>query len=620
MRFFVALLFVFFYSTSHAFTFGSASPSLIKPQFLEPDQAFQLSMSPPSEGELVAHWQISAGYYLYQEQFSLSQDSTQPNPANKKNPLSFTEFPQGKLIQDPYFGSVIVYRDQLSLSIKYDAHHQPGTQIKAVLRYQGCADQGLCYAPIEHAFQFTVPEDDVNPKKESPKHIPTALSDSSTIQTAGALPSQMASIHQLLNSSLSWTTLATLFGLGLLLSLTPCVLPMIPIVSAIVVGTQHSRMGGFYYSMVYVLGMALTYAGIGGLVGFFGVQLNLQASLQNPTALLLSAVIFVVLAMAMFGVYDLRLPHSWQQKLQISSTGNATSKTTISVFLAGIASTLIVSPCISAPLAGALLFISSQDSALQGAVILFVMALGMSVPLLLVGLFGPRILPKNGEWLHDIKVVMGFALLAMSIWLLTRWLPASSHLFMWGGLALSISGYFIHRALKEHSHPVRWFLALLFMTLGMMTFMGGALGETNPLQPLKRLQPSSSEVGFTHNRQPIYHATVTSLKELEAIIVNQDSRPIVLDFYADWCVSCKAVNRMLASSELSPQLSQARLIKIDVTQNSLKNKAIMREFNIVGPPSLVFMNSQGQEYTQLTIMGTPTTSSISARLDVILTL
>ncbi|RNF52027.1 protein-disulfide reductase DsbD [Marinomonas hwangdonensis] len=628
MRFFALLFFLFFHSASPAFTFGSVTPSLTKPTFLDVEQAFQLLVTPNDDGTLVAHWKIHQGYYLYRDQFKLEQFTYTPSVdlshltgTDQVNGLSFASFALGEIIQDPYFGTVTVYRDELSLSIQHDPRLPPGTQINAVLTYQGCADKGLCYAPVNHPIQYTVPNPPLNQDVNASQlgEVPSEKNESAS-QQPQISPSQTESVNQLLNQSFSWTTLATLFGIGLLLSFTPCVLPMIPIVSAIVVGTQNSRMGAFYYSLVYVLGMALTYAAIGGLVGLFGVQLNLQASLQNPIIILLSAGIFVALAIAMFGVYELKLPGSWQQKLQVaSSTKHPSSKTSISVFIAGVLSTLIVSPCVSAPLAGALLFISSQNSALQGALILFVMAMGMSVPLLLVGLFGPKILPKNGEWLHDIKVMMGFALLAMSIWLITRWLPFSSHLLLWGGLALSISGYFIHRGIKEHSHPIRWFMALVFMTLGIIEFLGGAMGEVDPLQPLRKLNMSSQEsknLG-TMNSQPIFHATITSLDELNALIHRQDPRPIVLDLYADWCISCISVNRMLASPDIALQLNQTRLIKVDVTQNSAKNKALMRQFNLIGPPSLVFLNAQGDEYPGMTLMGTPTQSLISARLDAI---
>jgi thiol:disulfide interchange protein DsbD len=601
----LALLFLLlFHSFCQAFTFGPTS-SLSKPDFLPVDQAFQLSVSAPKDGKFIATWQIHDGYYLYQEQFSLSGEH-----ANK---LHFSPFPAGEAKQDPYYGDVIVYRDQLSLPIYYDIKLAPGTQINAMLTYQGCADKGLCYAPQSTPIQFTVPtlspEITENNVQNTPQRPLYSEAQNKPIEL-----SEAQAVSQLISSNALWTTLAIVFGLGLLLSLTPCVLPMIPIVSAIVVGTRHSRLGGFYYSAVYVFAMALTYAMIGGLVGIFGTQLNLQAQLQNPVLLAISAILFVFLAMAMFGVYELRLPSAWQQRFQLSNKESGSEwQSSLSVFAAGVLSTLIVSPCVSAPLAGILLFISSQGDAWYGAMMLFVMALGMGVPLLLVGAFGPKILPKSGEWLQDIKVLMGFGLFAMAIWLLTRWVPANSHLYLWGALALAASGYFVHRSCHTGSHPVRWFFALVLFVMGSMQFFGGATGNTTPLTPLKNFSSSST----TLKQDVVFDATITNLDELNDIIANQDTRPIVLDLYADWCVSCKVLEAMFVAPDVSPLLNQVQLIRVDVTKNSAQNQALMQKFQLFGPPSLVFLDQDGNERKTLTLMGEPTKSTLINRLEAI---
>ncbi|WP_421850708.1 protein-disulfide reductase DsbD [Marinomonas sp.] len=601
MRLLVLLLLLTFQSVSHAFTFAPTS-RLSEPEFLPVEQAFQLSVSAPKDGKLMATWQIHDGYYLYQERFALSGEH-----ADK---LHFSPFPAGESKQDPYYGEVIVYRDQLTLPIYYDIKLAAGTEVKAVLTYQGCADKGLCYAPQQMPIQFTIPP--LLTAAEKP--LTESQARAKTPQTANTniVPSEAQSVSQLLNSNNLWATIIAVFGLGLLLSLTPCVLPMVPIVSAIVVGTRHSRLGAFYYSLVYVMAIALTYAAIGGLVSIFGTQLNLQAQLQSPLLLIGSAIIFVLLALAMFGVYEIRLPSSWQQRLQVptKSTGSAW-KSTVSIFIAGILSTLIVSPCVSAPLAGVLLYISTQGDGWYGAMMLFVMALGMGAPLLLVGLFGPKVLPKSGEWLHDIKVLMGFALLAMAIWLMTRWLPMSSHLYLWSILALAISSYFIHRAYQIASHPLRWFFALAFFLIGCMEFIGGAAGSSSPLQPLKNLSSPSA----TLKEKVVFDATITNLNELDTIIANQDNRPIMLDLYADWCISCKTLEDMFASSDVLPLLDKVQLIRVDVTENSVKNQTLMQKFNLFGPPSLVFLDNQGEERKMLTLMGEPSKPTLIDRLN-----
>jgi len=604
MRLFALLFLLTLHGASQAFTFEPTT-KLSQPEFLLAEQAFQLSTSPPKDGKFFATWHISDGYYLYQEQFGLSGEQA--------DNLHFSAFPAGETKQDPYYDEVTVYRHKLTLPIYYDIKLAPGTQINATLSYQGCADKGLCYAPQKMPIQFTVPA----LSSTVPKSLFVPLSNNAPTLSIDkpVLPSEAQSVSQLLQSSNPWVTLSVLFGLGLLLSFTPCVLPMVPIVSAIVIGSRHSKLGAFYYSLVYVLAMALTYAAIGGLVGIFGTQLNLQAQLQNPILLIISAVIFVALALAMFGVYELKLPTSWQQRLQVTSKSHDSSwKSTTSIFLAGVLSTLIVSPCVSAPLAGTLLYISSQGDIWYGALMLFIMGLGMGVPLLLVGLFGPKILPKSGEWLDDIKTLMGFALLAMSIWLMTRWLPISSHLYLWSILTLAISAYFIHRAYHVASHPIRWFFALIFFLIGSMEFIGGAISSSNPLQPLKRLSFASTDTVQEIN---IFDATITSLEELDAIIANQDSRPIVLDLYADWCISCKVLEDMFVSPEVLPRLKKVQLIRVDVTENSINSQALMKQFNLFGPPSLVFLDAQGKERTELTLMGEPTKSSLIDRLEFI---
>jgi len=267
---------------------------------------------------------------------------------------------------------------------------------------------------------------------------------------------------------------------------------------------------------------------------------------------------------------------------------------------------------VTAPLAGTLLYISSQGDALYGAFILFIMALGMGVPLLLVGLFGPNMLPKGGHWLEDIKVLLGFGLLAVAIWLLNRWLPVSSHLFLWGILALAMSGYFVHRAITVASHPVRWFLALLLCLLGSVQMVGGFSGGYSPLKPLQGLLLPSST---TNQTSPLFDEQISSLDELEQLLVHDDPRPLVLDLYADWCVSCKTVEAMLASNEAQELLKEVRLVRVDVTQNSPANQALMKQFNLYGPPSLVFLDATGSPLSELALVGEPSKAELISRLN-----
>ncbi|WP_394178680.1 protein-disulfide reductase DsbD [Marinomonas posidonica] len=609
MRLIVALFAVLFHFSAYAFTFAPTT-SLEQPQFLPVEQAFQLSVSAPVEGQFSAQWDIADGYYLYQQRFSIS--------GPQANHLYFAPFPTGQDHEDEYYGKVIIYRQQVRLPIYYDIQLPAGTPIQATLNYQGCADQGLCYPPQTVPIQFTVPERLSTAEADT---RPSAIAnDANKVNAASTLEPSVAQaiLTDLQNNGLLQSVLL-MFGLGLLLSLTPCVLPMVPIVSAIVIGTQSatanhpSRFKGFYLSLIYVLGMAFAYAAIGGLVGLLGLQFNLQAQLQSPVFVIISAVLFILLALAMFGVFQLQMPSSWQNKLTAFDLQSSSLwRASLGVFIAGILATLIVSPCVTAPLAGTLLYISSQGDALYGAFILFVMALGMGVPLLLVGLFGPNMLPKGGHWLEDIKVLLGFGLLAVAIWLLNRWLPMSSHLFLWGILALAMSGYFVHRAITIASHSVRWFLAMLLCLLGSVQIVGGFSGATSPLQPLQSIHLSSSAA---NNTAPLFDEQISRLDELEQLLVHDDPRPLVLDLYADWCVSCKTVEAMLASAEAQALLQKVRLVRVDVTKNSAANQALMKQFNLYGPPSLVFLDASGRPLSELALVGEPSKAELISRLN-----
>lgn len=600
MRLFAIFFLFILCSPTQAFTFGTTFRES-EPEFLKVDQAFQLSISAPEAGLIKAKWVIADGYYLYQHRFALS------GPQADK--LHFAPFPKGDKKTDDYFGETTIYRQTLTLPIYYDITLPEGTEVKATLTYQGCADRGLCYPPQKVPVSFTIPHLAKSALNDQTKEQNTGISKQDTPI------SQASYIEQLIQSQSLWSTALALFGFGLLLSLTPCVLPMLPIVSAIVVGTQKSKSRAFYYSAVYVFAMAITYASIGALAGLFGTQLNLQASLQSPILLMASSLVFVALALAMFGLYELRLPASWQTRLQVtSSNSHSILKTTLTTALAGILATLIISPCVSAPVAGVILYITSQGNTAYGAFMLFIMALGMGVPLLLMGLFGPRILPKSGAWMEDIKVLMGFGLLAVAIWLTSRWLNQGEDLFLWAGLGLGVGGYFLHRIKNTASHPIRWFFFLLFTCMGILEMIGAMSGGRNPLTPLRYAVTSTQK--DTHT--PLYSASITSLDDLQTIIASNRDKPIVLDLYADWCISCKALEKMFYSPDIHPLISQVNLIRVDVTKNSLENQQFMEHFSLFGPPSLVFLSAQGEEKTPLTLVGEPSKDMLIDRLTRIL--
>lgn len=591
MRSLVALLTLTISTLS--FAFGLSSPFQSEPEFLPVEQAFNASVSQDENGQVWVSWDIEEGYYLYQHQLSISSDQTA---------LEFVNLPEGELKQDPYFGDVKVYHDHLRVPVT--AGSLKTTQvIDFTLQYQGCAEKGLCYPPqrLPMSTQFT-PQNELT---IAPQTTP-AVSASSAQNVSNAIA-----------QSNLMDALLLMFGLGLLLSLTPCVLPMVPIVSAIVVGSKAKGWSGFYLSAVYVLGMALTYAIIGALAAWFGAQLNLQAALQNPIILGLSAALFGVLALAMFGVFELRLPSRWQAKLDSSAhTSQSARSRTLGVFFAGIVATLVVSPCVSAPLAGVVLYISTSSDPAYGAATLFVMGLGMGVPLLLVGALGSKALPKNGPWLEDIKTVMGFGLLALSLWLAARWLTGAYELLLWGAWLIALGGYFLHRCVNGLSHPIRWFVAAMALILGAIELIGGVAGGQQPLSPLSPFTGTHS-TSVTQKTVP-YYATITSLEALNSVL-EQTQKPVVLDLYADWCISCKVTEEeVFKHPEILPLLGDVAFVQVDVTDNSPQNQALLDHFGLFGPPAMLFFDDQHQLIETYSLVGEPTHNEVLERLQAVL--
>ncbi|MBM6549661.1 protein-disulfide reductase DsbD [Marinomonas ostreistagni] len=578
--------------------FGLSSPFSSEPEFLPVEQAFQSSVSQDDNGQVWVSWDIADGYYLYRHQLKVSAVDTD---------IEFAHIPPGKTKHDQYFGDVEVYYDSLRLPVQIPAQELPKV-VDFTLQYQGCAEQGLCYPPqsVPMSTEFsTLAQDSTSQSSAGQASTPT-------VNISGA-----QNVSGILAQASVWQALLAMFGLGLLLSFTPCVLPMVPIVSAIVVGSKSKGWGGFYLSALYVLGMALTYAVIGALAGWFGAQLNLQAALQNPIILGVSSALFVLLALAMFGVFELRLPAKLQTKLdQTASQSQNTKSRVLGVFLAGIFATLVVSPCVSAPLAGVVLYISTSSDPMFGAASLFVMGLGMGIPLLLVGALGSKVLPKNGPWLEDMKKLMGFGLLALAIWLAIRWISGPYTLYLWGAWLIALGAYFLHRAVTGLSHPVRWFIAVVTLVVGSTQFVGGLAGNYNPLKPLQGLGSNNS--ASEHSEQVPYYATITSSQELDSILA-QSNRPVVVDLYADWCISCKVTEEeVFKAPDVLPLLEQVTFVQVDVTNNDEANQAFLNQYQLFGPPAMLFFDAQAEQIHDYNLVGEPTKQEVLERLQAVL--
>lgn len=481
----------------------------------------------------------------------------------------------------------------------------PAGPIQVELSWQGCAEAGLCYPPRTETFQLQWPGNTAI-TLETEQIINPVISPSAATKDAGALATLLES------SGLMWIV-GTFFVLGLGLTFTPCVLPMLPILAGAIAGQGQkiSTGKGLGLSVAYVLGMATTYTAAGVLVGYFGASMNLQTAMQNPIALSVFALIFVLLSLAMFGFYELQLPAFLSDKL--NNLGNKpNSKASSSGFgrytglaLLGLISALVVSPCVSAPLAGALIYISTTGDALLGGAALFALSLGMGVPLLLVGAGGGRLLPRAGVWMLAVKNFFGVLLLALAISLLARFLPASISLTLWGLLALVYAVHLGSGEIKTGWQKTRRGLAAALAIYAVALLVGALAGQDDPLQPLAGLMGKSSLVTVAGEQQTLFTKT-DSVKQLkqQLLLAKNQSLPVVLDFYADWCASCKVMEKQVFN-QINPQnfVNQLVFLQLDLTKNTPEQSALLEEYQLFGPPALLYFDQNGTEIPSLRTLG-----------------
>lgn len=560
-------------------------------RFLPVHEAFQFSSSSDS-GVLKLHWKVSDGYYLYQHRIQVTP--TEPDVVLGEPRFSIASSPK----DDPYFGAVQVFYEDLTMEVPVlDTGGR--TEIEFKVSYQGCAEAGLCYPPETQPVLYLA---DATP----PAGL-TGLQDNN----AGAPPQRDASVNVSSAQSLAdyisqaglWQILGLFFVLGLGLAFTPCVFPMIPILSSIIAGQKQASTGSsFRLSLAYVLGVATLYALLGIVVGYFGAGMNLQAYLQEPWLLATFAAVFVVLALSMFGFYEIQLPAFLRDRLA-DAQQKQTGGTLGGVYAMGFLSALVVSPCVSAPLAGALVYIASTGDAALGGLILFIMSLGMGAPLLLIGTGAGRILPRAGAWMVAIKAVFGVLLLAVAIWLLERFLAGPLTLTLWAAL-VGISAIYLGAFEPAPKLWQRFWkgLGLLLFVYAILLLIGAASGGADPLKPLDRLSlnnggPAAQQLEFT---------TVYNLEQLEQQVqlARQSGRAVMVDVYADWCISCKIMARdTFPHPEARKHLEAMHLVKVDVTANDGGNQAFLSHFGLFGPPGILFYNQAGQELAEWRIYG-----------------
>lgn len=585
-----------------ASSLGQASPSRFtswfsnsnKTEFLRPEHAFKASAWVKGS-QVFVNWDIEPGYYLYQDKTRLELE---PNTGLV---LAAPDFPPALTQEDEYFGVTQVYYQQLYLSANLSSTVTTEALPKKIaldLHYQGCADAGLCYPPQKQTLEINLAQLDI-----SAPPLTSSLTSTSSLTTAAPPTTTGTQLTQLLGSGQLWLTLGLFFLAGLGLTFTPCVLPMLPILSTIIIGkgTQPAvaqpKMRGLLLSSAYVAGMALTYALIGAAMGFFGASLNLTAAMQSPWLLVPVALLFLALALSLFGAWELRLPAWLDQRLQ--NLQQPKKSTLFNVAIMGSLSTLIVSPCLTAPLAGALAFIATSGSTGTGSLALFMLGLGMGVPLIITGTFGAHWLPKAGAWMQQVKILFGWLMLLMAAWLLARLLPASISMLMWGGLALT-AGVFIG-GLKFNASTgwakLRLAAGLALLIYAASLLVGGLAGQSNPLQPLQGLTATSNPTQ-TQLKVPL----LSDLNALEEIIASS-SQPVLVDLYADWCISCKVMEaRVFPRSDIQQAMQGITRVKLDLTTLTPETRHWLDSNQLFGPPTLMFFN-QGQEWQAWRIQG-----------------
>ncbi len=608
-------------------------PAHAADDFLEPDKAFQFSARPVDARSVEVDFAIAPGYYLYREQFKFAATGAR---------LGTPSIPPGKVKFDETFQkNVETYRDRVRIIVPVE---EAGAEFRLVVTSQGCADAGLCYPPQQAAAAValtgfggagTVRVEPPGSAKDVASSTSIATSISTPPASALSTAPEAGGVEAVLRGGSFWPVVGAFFIAGLLLSLTPCVLPMLPIISSIIVGDGGaarpaftpqpagaprpvqsragagvSRRRGFALAASYSFGMAIVYTAFGVAAGLAGE--GLAAALQNPWVLGAFALGLVALSLSMFGVYNLQLPSSIAGRFT-SAAHKLPAGRVAGVCAMGGVSALIVSPCVAAPLAGALLYLSQTRDVWLGGTALFSMAAGMSVPLLLVGASAGALLPRAGAWMDEVKAAFGILLLGVALWTVQPILPGPAALALWGLLALGTAAMLVARArgavlvvagssspASAPARPLGWrhALAALFALVGVLQVVGAASGAVDPLRPLERF---ASQAG--PGAAALVFKPVRSVGELDAILRTAGS-PVMLDFYADWCVSCKEMERFTFSeAAVQKRLAGALLLKADVTANNEQDRELLKRFHLFGPPGTIFFDARGVEVRPARLIG-----------------
>ena len=575
-----------------------AAPARAEDNYLEPDAAFKFSAHMLDGQTIAVTYEIADGYYMYRERFKFAATGAT---------LGEPQIPPGKVKFDETFQkSVETYRHSVTIKIPVQAAG-PFT-LKST--GQGCADQGLCYSPQEASAQLTgggaaqqgsLPGIGATPQMSLPgsgaalSSAPAAEPAPASAAAPASVPPQteLGGIASVLSGGKLLAIVPAFVLLGLGLAFTPCVLPMVPILSSIIVGegAQVKRARGFILSVAYSLGMAIVYTALGVAAGLVGE--GLSAALQNPWVLGAFGLLIVAMALSMFGFYELQVPGTLQSRLADAS-GRQSSGKLAGVFVMGAISALIVGPCVAAPLAGALVYISQTRDVVVGGAALFSMAMGMSIPLLLVGISAGSLLPRAGMWMDAVKRFFGVLMLAMALWLVSPVLPAVVQMLGWTALFLGYGCYL----LRSTRHWAAMALGAAFAVLGAVELVGVASGGRDALAPLAHLGGGAAQ------QQRLAFKRIKTVAELDAVLAQTGGKTALLDFYADWCVSCKEMEKLtFIDPGVQAKLAGSLLLQVDVTANDDADKAMLKRFHLFGPPGIILFDRNGREIPNSRIIG-----------------
>jgi len=558
------------------FVFALGLGLLNAADFLMPDQAFKPYAKVNDKMQIEAGVKIAKDIYLYDDKLKVELvDSQGLSVKDIQKPVATDHDGDKVYLKSPNF----------IVTLKKDASVSGVKDVKLKISYQGCSQQGLCYEPSTKEFMLTIDTDKL-------------FSANDTLHVKQESKSETDSIADTIKSSSFLVVLATFLGFGLLLALTPCVFPMIPIISGVIIsqGEGLTTRKAFALSLVYVLAMAVAYTIAGVLAGLFGS--NLQAALQTPWVVYSFAGVFVALAASMFGFYELKLPDAIVTK--VSSTSNRSGF--IGVGIMGFLSALIVGPCVAAPLAGALVYIGETGNALLGGAALFSMSIGMGIPLILVGVSAGKFMPKPGAWMTMVNEIFGALMLGVAVWMLEKVLPSSVTILMFAMLGLGFSVHF--GAFDKEGHSFKRGVSLIIFIYSLALFLGVLAGEPSMSKPLGFLKSSIATTTAPMNAKELKFTKVTSLDELNALLQKNKGKKIMLDFAADWCSACKELEEVtFADPRVRKKLSDFVLIRADVTKNTQKEKALSKAYGVFGPPAMIFFDKNLKPKKSKTIIG-----------------